>query len=40
MRRPDPSEYDAYYGRYVDLVPEGDILTILEVEMVGLGGAA
>ena len=34
MRRPDPSEYDAYYGRYIDLVPEGDILDILEREMV------
>ncbi len=34
MRRPHPSEYDAYYGRYIDLVPEGDILAILEREMV------
>jgi len=33
MRRPEPTEYDAYYGRYVDLVPEGDILGILEREM-------
>jgi hypothetical protein len=34
MRRPEATEYDAYYGRYVDLVPEGDILDILGREMV------
>ncbi|UCC83902.1 MAG: DinB family protein [Gemmatimonadota bacterium] len=33
MKRPDPSEYFEYYGRYVDLVPEGDILVILAAEM-------
>ena len=26
MKRPDPSEYAPYYGRYVDLVPETDII--------------
>jgi uncharacterized damage-inducible protein DinB len=30
IKRPDPSEYFEYYGRYIDLVPEGDILSILE----------
>ncbi|NIN70391.1 MAG: DUF664 domain-containing protein [Gemmatimonadetes bacterium] len=33
MKRPDPSEYFEYYGRYVDLVPEGDVLMILAAEM-------
>jgi hypothetical protein len=26
MKRPDPSEYDARYTRYMDLVPETDLL--------------
>ncbi|UCC71511.1 MAG: DinB family protein [Gemmatimonadota bacterium] len=34
MRRPDPSEYFEYYGRYVDLVPDGDIIAILAEEML------
>lgn len=29
IKRPDPSEHDPYYGRYMDLVPEGDLLQIL-----------
>lgn len=29
-RRPDPSEYAAFYRRYVDLVPDGGILATLE----------
>lgn len=28
--RPDSSEYAPYYGKYVSLVPEGDILATLE----------
>lgn len=28
--RPDPSEYTPYYGKYIDLVPDGDILDTLE----------
>ena len=27
--RPDPSEYGAYYRKYVDMVPDGNILEIL-----------
>jgi hypothetical protein len=27
--RPDPSEYDSYYGKYVQLVPENDIVHAL-----------
>lgn len=27
--RPTPTEYAPYYGKYIDLVPEGDIVTIL-----------
>jgi hypothetical protein len=29
ISRPAPTEYAPYYGRYIDLVPEGDILTFL-----------
>jgi DinB superfamily len=29
LRRPEPAEYDEYYGRYVELVPDGDIAVIL-----------
>lgn len=28
--RPGADEYDAYYGRYVELVPDGDVLDTLE----------
>lgn len=31
--RPDPSEYDAYYGRYIDLITEDDILEVLEEQL-------
>jgi hypothetical protein len=27
--RPDPSEFDPYYARYIDAVPEGDVLHTL-----------
>jgi hypothetical protein len=30
MTRPNPSEYHEYYRRYVDQVPDGDVLTLLE----------
>ena len=30
--RPDASEYAAYYGRYISLVPDGDIVEILEAQ--------
>jgi len=30
MKRPDKSEYAPYYGRYVDLVTETDIVTALD----------
>jgi uncharacterized damage-inducible protein DinB len=29
LEKPDPSEYGEYYGRYVNLVPEGDIVQTL-----------
>lgn len=32
MRRPEPSEYDAFYRTYVDKVPAGDVLEILDRE--------
>lgn len=31
--RPDPGEYNAYYDRYVALVPAGDIIALLTVQM-------
>jgi uncharacterized damage-inducible protein DinB len=33
MSRPDPSEHAAYYSRYIDLVPEGDVLRTLAAQM-------
>jgi hypothetical protein len=27
--RPEPGEYASYYGRYIELVPDGDIFSIL-----------
>ncbi len=32
MKRPQPSEYYEYYGTYINRVPEGNILQILEQE--------
>ena len=31
--RPDPSEHLAYYGKYIALVPDGDIVATLEREL-------
>jgi len=31
--KPDASEYAEYYGRYIKLVPEGNILNILETQI-------
>jgi DinB superfamily len=31
--RPEPNEYAAYYGKYVSLVPDGDILVTLETQL-------
>lgn len=33
ISRPAPDEYDPYYGRYIVLLPEGDILTILSQQI-------
>lgn len=33
FRRPEPSEYAAYYGSYVDLTPDGNIVDILREQM-------
>lgn len=30
LGRPDATEYAPYYGRYISLVPDGDVVTILE----------
>jgi hypothetical protein len=32
-QRPEPSEYAAYYSRYVALVPEGDIRMLLRAQL-------
>ncbi|MDB5352835.1 MAG: DinB family protein [Planctomycetota bacterium] len=33
MPRPDPAEHASYYGKYVALVPEGDILAAMRSEL-------
>ncbi len=33
MERPDPSEYNEYYHRYVSLLPDGDIVQILTKQL-------
>ncbi len=32
MSRPDPSEHAEYYARYIDLVPDGDLLETLAAQ--------
>lgn len=32
-QKPDSGEFLQYYGRYIDLVPEGDIVTTLSAQM-------
>jgi len=32
MNRPQPGEYASYYGRYIKLVPDGEILEILTIQ--------
>ena len=36
MRRPDDSEYGAYYGGYVSRVPETDIVAVLEAQAASM----
>jgi hypothetical protein len=36
MHRPSPTEYAPYYGKYVALVPEDDILAALEAQLAEL----
>jgi hypothetical protein len=31
--RPDPSEYNTYYDRYIALVPPGDVIALLSVQL-------
>jgi transposase len=31
-RRPDASEFSPYYGRYIDAVPDGDIVAVLRAD--------
>lgn len=38
MTRPDRSEHEAYYGRYIDLVPDGDVLDHLENQGTVMAG--
>jgi hypothetical protein len=33
MSRPQPSEYAPYYGKYIDLVPEEDIVSTLRTQV-------
>jgi uncharacterized damage-inducible protein DinB len=32
MARPDPSEHAPYYGKYIALVPDGDVVATLETQ--------
>ena len=32
MSRPQPAEYDAYYEKYVSLVPEDEVITALAAQ--------
>jgi hypothetical protein len=32
-RRPDTGEFDPYYARYIDRVPDGDVATLLEQQI-------
>ena len=36
MRRPQDDEYGAYYGRYISLVPESDIVAALEAQAAAI----
>jgi hypothetical protein len=36
MRRPDETEYGAYYGGYVSRVPEADIVAVLEAQAASM----
>ena len=45
-RKPDPSEFLPYYGKYIALVPEGDVIVTLEAQardskafLAGVGAA-
>jgi hypothetical protein len=31
--RPDPTEHAPYYGKYIDMVPDGGILSILQAQL-------
>ncbi|MDH5588993.1 MAG: DinB family protein [Gemmatimonadota bacterium] len=33
LPRPEASEYNPYYGQYIDMVPEGDICDVMETEI-------
>ncbi len=33
INKPDTTEYPPYYGKYVSLVPDGDIVTVLGQQM-------
>src|SRR4051794_36483896 len=32
LQKPEPNEYAEYYGRYTQLVPEGDVVATLEAQ--------
>lgn len=39
MLRPQPDEYYEYYGNYIKLVPDGDVLAILEGQIMTVNDA-
>lgn len=38
LERPDPAEHDPYYGLYIGLVPDGDVLEILATQLADTVG--
>ena len=39
QNRPQPNEYASFYGKYVALVPEGELLSSLETQLQGFHAA-
>lgn len=38
QHRPEPTEYEPYYGLYIDQVPEGNVVELLESELEAMLG--
>ncbi|MDP9120259.1 MAG: DinB family protein [Acidobacteriota bacterium] len=40
MQRPTPAEHVPYFEKYISLVPEGDLLAILDAQLTAVGSLA